>query len=140
MSLSLCSILAESALRYPDADAVVMGAERTSYSRLWEQARRYAAVLAEAGVGPGDKVGLLMPNVPDFPRAYYAALSLGAVVVPVHALLVSREITYVLQNAGCKLLIVGARPRWPPTWNATPTTRPSSSTPPAPPARPRVQS
>jgi long-chain acyl-CoA synthetase len=108
MSLSLCSILAESALRYPDADAVVMGAERTSYSRLWEQARRYAAVLAEAGVGPGDKVGLLMPNVPDFPRAYYAALSLGAVVVPVHALLVSREITYVLQNAGCKLLIVGA--------------------------------
>lgn len=108
MSLSLCSILAESALRYPNADAVVMGTERTSYADLWEQARRYAAVLAGAGVGPGDKVALLMPNVPDFPRVYYAALALGAVVVPVHALLVAREITYVLRNAGCKLLVAGA--------------------------------
>ena len=52
------------------------------------EARRYATVLRDAGVGPGDKVALLMPNVPDFPRVYYAALSLGAVVVPVHALLV----------------------------------------------------
>ena len=82
MSLTLAAILAESAIRYPDRNAVVMGEQRISYQDLWEQSRRYATVLAEAGIGPGDRVALLMPNVPDFPRAYYAILSLGAVVVP----------------------------------------------------------
>ncbi len=108
MSLSLASILAESAQRHPDREAVVMGDQRITYSALWEQTRRYASVLAAAGVGSGDKVALLMPNVPDFPRVYYAALSLGAVVVPVHALLVAREITYVLQDSGAKLLVAAA--------------------------------
>ena len=115
MSLSLASILAESARRYPDEDAVVIGPQRISYTDLWEQTRRYAAVLAAEGVGPGDRVALLMPNVPDFPRVYYAALSLGAVVVPVHALLVAREIGFVLTdsratvlNAAAPLLAQGA--------------------------------
>src|ERR1700712_1711918 len=108
MSLTLASILAESAQRYPDREAVVMGAERITYAQLWEQTARYATVLADAGIGAGDKVALLMPNVPDFPRVYYAALSLGAVVVPAHALLVAREITYVLQNSGAKLLVAAA--------------------------------
>src|SRR6476661_5085396 len=108
MSLTLAAILAESATRYPDRDAVVIGPQRTSYSTLWEQTRRYATVLREAGVGPGDRVALLMPNVPDFPRAYYAILSLGAVVVPVHALLVAREIGFVLTDSRAKLLVAAA--------------------------------
>ena len=108
MSLTLASILAESAQRYPDSEAVVMGEQRITYATLWEETRRYATVLAGAGIGPGDRVALLMPNVPDFPRVYYAALALGAVVVPVHALLVAREITYVLQNSGAKVLVAGA--------------------------------
>ncbi len=105
MSLTLAAILAESALRYPDRDAVVIGPQRISYRQLWEETRRYAAVLREAGVGPGDRVALLMPNVPDFPRAYYAILSLGGVVVPVHALLVAREIGFVLTDSQAKVLI-----------------------------------
>ncbi|MET3805424.1 long-chain acyl-CoA synthetase [Nakamurella sp. UYEF19] len=108
MSLTLAGILAESSQRFPQREAVVMGEQRITYSDLWEQARRYASVLAAAGIGPGDKVAMLMPNVPDFPRVYYAALSLGAVVVPVHALLVAREITYVLENSEAKLLVVAA--------------------------------
>ena len=108
MSLSLASILAESAERYPARDAVVIGPQRISYAQLWEQTRRYAAVLAQEGVGPGDRIALLMPNVPDFPRVYYAALSLGAVVVPVHALLVAREIGFVLTDSQATMLIAAA--------------------------------
>ena len=108
MSLSLASILAESAQRYPDQDAVVIGLQRISYADLWEQTRRYAAVLAQEGIGPGDRVALLMPNVPDFPRVYYAALSLGAVVVPVHALLVAREIGFVLTDSRATMMIAAA--------------------------------
>ncbi len=56
-------------------------------------------------MGPGDKVALLLPNVPDFPRAYYAVLALGGVVVPVHALLTAADIAYLLTNSGAKVLV-----------------------------------
>ena len=105
MSMNLVSVLSESAARYPDADAVVIGPQHITYADLWEQTRRYATVLQEEGVKPGDTVAILLPNVPDFPRAYFAALSLGAVVVPVHALLVAREIVYVLRDSGATMLI-----------------------------------
>lgn len=107
MTLTLAGILAESAGRHPDRTAVVLGAERVTYRELWEQTRRYAAALAEQGVGPGDRVAVLLPNVPDFPRVYYAVLSLGAVVVPVHGLLVAREIAYLLRDSGARLLVTG---------------------------------
>jgi len=105
MSLSLAAILAESAHRHAARTAVVFGDERISYRALWEQARRYASVLAAEGIGPGDRVAILMPNVPDFPRAYFAVLSLGAVVVPVCGLLTAEEVAYVLRDSGAKALI-----------------------------------
>ncbi|AZI57282.1 long-chain fatty acid--CoA ligase [Nakamurella antarctica] len=105
MGLSLASILAESAARFPKRSAVVMGQDTTSYEDLWLQTRRYAAVLRDKGIRPGDRVAVLLPNVPDFPRAYYAILSLGAVVVPIHALLIAREMAYVLSDSGAKMLI-----------------------------------
>jgi long-chain acyl-CoA synthetase len=107
MSLSLASILAESALRHPDRTALVTGSERVNYAQLWEQARRYAARLRELGVGAGDRVGILLLNTADFPRAYYGVLALGAVVVPIHALLTAGEITFILRDAGVKVLISG---------------------------------
>ena len=105
--LSLASILAEGALRHPRRTALVAGSERISYAALWEEARRYAARLRALGIRPGDRVGILLLNSPDFPRAYYGVLALGAVVVPIHALLTPREIAYILADAGAKLLICG---------------------------------
>ena len=107
MSLSLASILAEGALRHPDRTALVAGSERVYYAELWEQARRYAARLRALGVRAGDRVGILLLNTPDFPRAYYGALALGAVVVPIHALLTPGEIAYILRDAGVKVLVSG---------------------------------
>ncbi|MHB8148406.1 MAG: long-chain-fatty-acid--CoA ligase [Vulcanimicrobiaceae bacterium] len=105
MSLALASILAESALRYPDEPAVVFGPTSISFAQLWEQARRYAAAFRQRGIGPGDRIAILMPNIPDFPRAYYGALALGAVVVPVHALLTAAEVAYILRDSGARLLV-----------------------------------
>ena len=84
-TLSIAAILAESAQRYPDRVAVVLGPQKVTYEELWREVRLYATVLRDRGIGPGDQVALLVPNVPDFPRFYYAVLSLGAVVVPVRA-------------------------------------------------------
>ena len=105
MVLSLASILAESAARYPGNPALAMGSATISYAELWEQARRYGAALEALGVVPGDRVAIMIPNVPDFPRAYYGTLAAGAVVVPVHALLTADEVAYVLRDSGAKLLL-----------------------------------
>ncbi|MEU8431917.1 long-chain fatty acid--CoA ligase [Streptomyces sp. NPDC029216] len=105
MSLSVAAILAESAARRPDHPAVVFGTEELTYAHLWLRARKYASALAGLGVGPGDRVALLMGNSPEFPVAYFGALALGAVVVPVHALLKASEIDYVLRDSGATALI-----------------------------------
>jgi long-chain acyl-CoA synthetase len=107
-TISVAAVLAESAKRTPDNIALVVGEDQISYSDLWRQTRAYAGALRARGIGPGDAVAVLIPNVPDFARVYYAILSLGAIVVPVHALLKAREIEYVLQDSGAKLLICAA--------------------------------
>ena len=106
--LSIASILAESARRYPDKDALVLGDTRLTYTQVWGMARRYAAVLAADGIGPGSRVALLLPNIPHFAFAYYGALALGATVVPVHALLRADEIAYTLTDSQCSVLITAA--------------------------------
>jgi long-chain acyl-CoA synthetase len=103
--ISVASILAESARRYPKHEAMVLGEVRITYAVAWDQARRYAAVLQERGIKPGDRVAILIPNVPQFAFAYYGILALGASVVPIHSLLKSEEIAYALKDSGAKMLI-----------------------------------
>lgn len=107
-TMSVAAILAESAVRYADKTAVVVGPQEITYSDLWLQARQYAGALAARGIGEGDRVAVLIPNVADFPRVYYAVLALGGVVVPIHALLKSEEIAYVLEDSGATLLVCAA--------------------------------
>ncbi|OII22091.1 long-chain fatty acid--CoA ligase [Frigoribacterium sp. MCBA15_019] len=105
---SVAAILAESAARHPDDVAVIVGPTSTTYAELWQQTLAYAGALRARGVGPGDRVAMLVPNVADFPRVYYATLALGAVAVPVHALLKRHEIEYVLRDSGSRLLVCAA--------------------------------
>ncbi len=108
MTLSIASILAESAVRYADRTAVVLGPLRITYAELWDEAKRYAAVLRSKGIGEGDKVALLLPNTHHFPLAYFGVLALGGVAVPVHALLKAEEIEYVLTDSGARALVCAA--------------------------------
>lgn len=103
--LSLAAVLAESARRYPQKIAVVDGDLRVSYVDLWQQARTYAAAFQQAGVRPGDAVAVMIPNVIEFPRAYYGALAAGAVVVPVHLLLTADEVAFVLRESRATTLV-----------------------------------
>ncbi len=107
-TLSVASVLAESAVRHADRPALHFAGHTTTYRELWDQTRAYAGALRERGIGRGDRVALLIPNVPDFARVYYAALSLGAIVVPVHLLFKAEEIEYVLRDSDADLLVVAA--------------------------------
>lgn len=106
--LSIATILAESARRYPDKEALILGETRLTYRQVWGMSLRYAAVLRQDGVQPGDRVAVLIPNIPHFVFAYYGALALGATVVPVHALLKADEIAYTLTDSECVALITAA--------------------------------
>ncbi|WP_304454669.1 long-chain fatty acid--CoA ligase [Nocardiopsis sp. YSL2] len=107
MQLSVATVLRDSAARFPDRTALVEGTERIGYRALWRQVLGFAAVLRGRGVGPGDRVAVLLPNTADFPRAYYAVLAAGGTVVPVHALLVEEEVEYVLRHSGCVAVVSG---------------------------------
>ncbi|WBB80363.1 long-chain fatty acid--CoA ligase [Micromonospora sp. WMMD882] len=105
MSVSLATVLAESALRRPDHPALVTDAVTLTYRQLWSGARRHATVLRRHGIGPGDRVALLLPNSPEFPMAYFGALALGATVVPLPTTLRAGEIGYVLTDSAAAVLV-----------------------------------
>ena len=98
-SLSVATILSDPAHRHPERPAIIMGDTVTTYGELWAQAMAYAGALRARGIGRGDRVAMIVPNVTDFPRVYYAILSLGAIAVPVHLLLKADEIEYVLRDS-----------------------------------------
>jgi long-chain acyl-CoA synthetase len=102
---SLSSLLERSAAEYPDHAAVRMDDLVLSYAQLREAAARMSAFLTANGVEPGDRVGLMLPNVPAFPIAFYGALAAGAVVVPMNPLLKSREVSYYLGDSGAKAMV-----------------------------------
>ncbi len=102
----LNSVFAEAAARYAERPAVRMDGLVLSYSRLRDAAYRMASLLSSAGVAPGDRVAIMLPNMPAFPVAFYGALAAGAIVVPMNPLLKSREITYYLSDSGAKALLV----------------------------------
>src|ERR1044072_2356386 len=105
MGLNLASLLTESAKRSPDAPAIRLGESELSYAELDDRSARLATLLGEQGVKPGDRVGVMLPNVPEFPIAYYGVLRAGGIVVPMNVLLKRREIAFYLEDTAPKLLL-----------------------------------
>ena len=101
---NLSSLLAKTAADHGERPAVRMDDLVLTYSQLREAAGRAASLLLSAGVAPGDRVGVMLPNVPAFPIAFYGALGAGATVVPMNPLLKSREVAYYLGDSGAKVL------------------------------------
>jgi long-chain acyl-CoA synthetase len=76
-----------------------------SYGRLREQAATFAGALAESGVGPGDRVLLVCPSVPEFAGAYLGIHATGAVAVTANTMSTRSELEYVATDAGCSLIV-----------------------------------
>jgi len=102
---NLESLLRHAADGHPDRVALRMDDLTLTYAQLREAAGRTSALLAARGVRPGDRVGIMLPNVPAFPVAFYGALAAGAVVVPMNPLLKSREVAYYLGDSGARVVL-----------------------------------
>jgi long-chain acyl-CoA synthetase len=105
MALNLGSILQAASLDRPDHTAVRLNETALSYRDLDRAARGVARSLTERGVSPGDRVALMIPNVPEFTVAYFGILYAGGIVVPLNVLLSGPEVTYHVQDSGSRLLI-----------------------------------
>ncbi len=108
---SLYSILEDSARRFPNAPAVAfwlpgapMG-KTIKYRELLRQVDQFSRVLVSLGVRRGDRVGLILPNCPQYVIGYYAALRIGAIVVGNNPLYTERELSHQLKDAGIEVCV-----------------------------------
>ena len=102
--INLSQNLTESASMYPDRPAVRMDDHVLTYAALDDAASRMVTLLRGNGLEPGDRVGLMLPNV-QFAISYYGILRAGGIVVPMSPLLKKREVEYYLRDSGAKLLL-----------------------------------
>jgi len=107
-ALSPLSFLERSARVWPDKVAVIYGGRRLTYSELAAEAQRVARALQASGVGPGDRVAYLMPNLPEMLIAHFAVPLAGGVLVTVNTRLTAQEIAYILAHSGAKIVVVDA--------------------------------
>jgi long-chain acyl-CoA synthetase len=102
--MNLAQILIDSAQSDPDHVAVRLDDAELTYRQLEGATAHLAGLLAEHGFSRGDRVGIMLPNVPHFPVCYYGVLRAGGVVVPMNVLLKKREVAFYLEDPGAKLL------------------------------------
>ncbi|MCK6090819.1 long-chain fatty acid--CoA ligase [Micrococcus endophyticus] len=97
-------LLERTAAAEPDRTALILGEERLTYAELQDQVHRIAGLLRSQGLGPGDRMAIMLPNVLAFPVLFFGALQVGAVVVPMNPLFKTREIQYYLEDSGAVML------------------------------------
>src|SRR3954462_10801170 len=104
MSRNLATVLTDTAAEHGDQIAIKLDDAELPYKFLDGASAHVAGLLKAKGVEPGDRVGVMLPNVPYFPGVYYGILRLGAVVVPMNPLLKAREIEFYLKGSGAKVM------------------------------------
>ncbi|MFE4752709.1 long-chain fatty acid--CoA ligase [Streptomyces mirabilis] len=102
--MNLASHLVSSARTHPDRAALRLEDAVVSYRALDQGSAHLAGLLDNHGVKPGDRVAIMLPNVPEFALAYFGVLRAGGIVVPMNPLLKSREVAYYLGDSGARLL------------------------------------
>src|SRR5215813_12568397 len=104
--LSPVSFLVRAARVYGPRIAVIYGERRYTYAQLLERSRRLASALERAGVGKGDSVAIMAPNIPEMLEAHYAVPMLGAVLCSINIRLDSGAVAFILQHSEAKVVLV----------------------------------
>ena len=105
---SLSANLVASKERHPNRAALRCD-DGSSLCRIDSAAARVATLLEQAGIEPGDRVGVMLPNTPAFAIVFYGIIYRGAVAVPMNPLLKFREVSYYLVQQRRQGVVRGAR-------------------------------
>ena len=103
--MNLASNLTATAARDGKRTALALGDRELSYRELDAASAQVASMLRARGLVPGDRVGVMLPNVPEFAIAYYGVLRMGGVVVPMNPLLKPREVEHYVSDSGAMLVL-----------------------------------
>src|SRR4051794_20478742 len=102
--MNLSDLMTTSAPRHGDRTAIRQEGTALSYAALDRASALVAGLLRARGVQPGDRVGVMLPNVVYFPICYYGALRVGAAVVPMNILLKEREVAFYMADSAARVL------------------------------------
>ena len=105
---SLTGFLREAADRYRDNVALTQGERRLTYGELLELTQKMSAALSGAGVKKGDRVGLMLPNCPEYVIGFFGTVGAGAAATQVNPLYVGRELEHIFNNSGTRTVIAHA--------------------------------
>lgn len=113
LGLTIPGMLERSARIYGDSPAMRafdgMRFETISFNRLLDKVKALAAGLIARGIQPGDRVGILSENRPEWGMAYFASLYIGAVNVPLDSLLKPTEISHIIRESGARCVVISGR-------------------------------
>lgn len=102
--LTPVSFIERSAAVYPEKTAIVHGNKRYTYREFGERVNRFASALRLRGLKKGDRVAVLLPNIPAMLDAHFAVLMAGGMIVPINFRLSPGEIEYILNHSGATFL------------------------------------
>ncbi|MBC8331609.1 MAG: long-chain fatty acid--CoA ligase [Anaerolineae bacterium] len=105
-AVPLFYFLEDGAKKYADKPCTIFKGAKISYKEMNDITDQFAAGLADLGVKKGDRIGIIIPNTPQFVMAYYGALKIGAVVVAMNPLYTEREIEHQVNDAGVEVMVV----------------------------------
>lgn len=103
---TLVTIIQESFRRFPDKTAYISIGKSITYAELDALTRRFAAWLHASGLGRGDRVALMMPNLLQYPVCLFGALRAGCIVVNCNPLYTAHELEHQLADAGARAIVV----------------------------------
>jgi long-chain acyl-CoA synthetase len=103
---SVFSVLADAAAGFPGSTAIAFLGKHLTYQQLVAEVERFSAALAGLGVKRGDRVGLLLPNSPQYVIAWYACQRLGAVAVGNNPLYTKRELAHQIKDFEPQVMVV----------------------------------
>ncbi len=104
--LSPISFLLRAARVYPNRTAIIHGERRYTYAQFLERTRRLASALARAGIGKGDTVAILAPNIPEMLEAHNAIPAVGAVLCPINTRLDAGAVGFILRHSETKVVLI----------------------------------
>jgi fatty-acyl-CoA synthase len=104
--LTPVKFLDRSAAVYPEKVAIIHGDQRFTYRDFQKRVHRLAGALLQAGIGQGDKVAFICPNIPPMLEAHYAVPMIGAALVSVNIRLSSQEVAYIINHSDAKAVFV----------------------------------
>ena len=102
---NLYNILQKTTETHPDNIALVFNEDQISYAQIKDACDRLATGLRKLGLGPGDRMAMMLPNIPHFPICFFALLKIGVTIIPVSILFKAEEIRHRLEDSEVKGII-----------------------------------